>query len=201
MRIGYFGGSFDPPHVGHLAMARAAAAAFSLDRILFVPTAHQPLKPNGAAASFDDRFAMTKLLCDQDAAFEVALLEEARADGAPNYTIDTLQRLRSTLTEEDSLFVLVGADAFLGLRQWREPDELLRAAEWIVVSRPGFSLADLAPLGLSAEQRSRVHLLEGLNEPTSATGIRELLAQGDNCAAFLPPDVVDYIRSRQLYSA
>ncbi len=86
MRLGYFGGSFDPPHLGHLAVARAAADAFALDRVLFVPTAHQPLKPTGATASYADRLAMVSLLCADDPRLAASDLEAPLPDHAPNYS-------------------------------------------------------------------------------------------------------------------
>jgi nicotinate-nucleotide adenylyltransferase len=202
MRVGFFGGSFDPPHNGHLAVARAAAEAFHLDEVLLVPTASQPLKPAGAQASFDDRLAMTQLLCADanrttpDLPLKASSLEAPRSDGRPNYTVDTLRRLR-TEHPANQLFVLVGADAFLGLRDWRSPEQLLRLAEWIVVSRPGIALDSLQ---LTPEQRPRVHLLQTVNVPVSATALREKLAHRQDCSAELAPAVLAYIRERHLYT-
>jgi nicotinate-nucleotide adenylyltransferase len=212
MRLGYFGGSFDPPHLGHLAVARAAAKAFALDRVLFVPTANQPLKPTGSSAPFADRLAMVSLLCASEPTFEVSDIEAPRPDHSPNYTVDTLTQLRSTLAPEDEIFVLVGVDAFLDLRRWREPGQLLTLAQWVVFSRPGvlFSLAnflvdDLAPLTLNPAQQARVHHLDTLAEPASATRIRSLLhslpASEPELLTLLPPTVLDYIRTHHLYTA
>jgi nicotinate-nucleotide adenylyltransferase len=200
MRLGYFGGSFDPPHLGHLAVARAAADAFALDRVLFVPTANQPLKPTGSSAPYADRLAMVSLLCASESTFEASDLEAPRPDHSPNYTVETLTQLRSTLAPEDEIFVLVGVDAFLDLRRWREPNRLLTLAQWIVFSRPGV-LFDLAPLQLTAAQRARIHQLDTLAEPASATRIRELLRSGEDCAGLLPPALLHYIRTHHLYSA
>jgi nicotinate-nucleotide adenylyltransferase len=204
MRIGFFGGSFDPPHLGHLGIGQAAAKAFSLQRILFAPTGRQPLKTDGASASFDDRLTMVSLLCQLQQPssrlhFEPSSLDAPRADGSPNYTVDTLSKLRSTYSTDDSLFVLVGADAFLDLRRWRSPDTLLQLAEWIVVSRPGVSLQQLQTLNLTPQQLSRVHLLEGIHEPASATNIRELLKSGSDCSGLLPGSILNYIRAHHLY--
>jgi nicotinate-nucleotide adenylyltransferase len=204
MRIGFFGGSFDPPHLGHLGVGRAAVEAFSLDRILFAPTGRQPLKTNGASASFDDRLAMVSLLCDLQPPsprlhFEASSVDAPHEDGSPNYTVDTLSKLRGTYSTEDSLFVIVGADAFLDLRRWRSPDSLLQLAEWIVVSRPGVSLQQLQNLNLTSGQLSRVHLLEDVHEPASATDIRELLRVGSDCAGLLPGSILNYIRAHHLY--
>ena len=206
MRIGFFGGSFDPPHLGHLAVGRAAAAVFSLDLILFAPTAYQPLKPGGATASFEDRLAMVALLCDLQpthatSRFEASSLDAPLPGDAPNYTINTLSGLRSMIASDDSIFVIVGADAFLDLRRWHSPDALLELAEWIVVSRPGFSLQQLDTLGLTPAQFQRVHLLEGIHEVASATAIRILLNAGSDCADLLPPSVLSYIRAHHLYGA
>jgi nicotinate-nucleotide adenylyltransferase len=204
MRLGYFGGSFDPPHLGHLAVARAAADAFSLDRVLFVPTANQPLKPTGASAPYADRLALVSLLCASESTFEASTLEVPHPDHSPNYTVDTLNQLRSTLAPEDDIFVLTGADAFLDLRRWREPDQLLTLAQWIVLSRPGFSLDDLAPLELTSAQRARIHILDTLAEPASATHIRQLLrslpASDPELLTLLTPTVLSYIRTHRLYA-
>lgn len=222
MRIGFFGGSFDPPHLGHLAVGRAAADAFQLDRVLFAPTARQPLKPDGASASFADRLAMVTLLCKAGEAtspsgpaglpgqrpgrtvFEPSPLDAPLPDGSPNYTVDTLARLRRQCLPEDHILVIVGADAFLELRRWRDPDTLLSLAEWIVVSRPGFSLRQLHSLTLSTQQQERVHLLEQVHETASATGIRALLGQEvhiSDAEQLLPSSVLAYIRSHHLYGA
>ena len=221
MHIGFFGGSFDPPHLGHLAVARAAADAFDLDRVLLAPTARQPLKPRGASAGFADRLAMVTLLCeaaasaeDPDASetspkdpsrpplFEPSSLDAPRPDGSPNYTVDALTRLRQELSPEDRILVIVGADAFLDIRRWRSPETLLRLADWIVVSRPGFSLRQLDALALSTEQQARVHLLERVHEPASATGIRALLRHGpvgSSVRPLLPASVLEYIHTHRLY--
>ncbi len=204
MRIGFFGGSFDPPHLGHLAVGRAAAQAFSLDRILFAPTGRQPLKTNGASASFADRLAMVSLLCELQpsgtrSCFEPSSGDAPHADGLPNYTVDILFKLRADYSTDESLFVIVGADAFLDLPSWRSPDVLLELAEWIVVSRPGVSLQQLQSVNLTPGQLSRVHLLEDVHEPASATDIRELLSTGSDCSGLLPRSILNYIRTHHLY--
>jgi nicotinate-nucleotide adenylyltransferase len=204
MRIGFFGGSFDPPHLGHLAVGRAAADAFSLDRVLFAPTGRQPLKPDGPSASFEDRLAMTSLLCklqpaDARCCFKPSTLEAPRADGKPNYTVDTLLTLRGQCSIDDSLFVLIGADAFLGLPGWKSPDALLNLAEWIVVSRPGVAPQKLDELDRKPGRVGRVHLLEYVHESASATNIRALLKADSDCAGLLPPSILHYIHAHHLY--
>lgn len=199
MRLGFFGGSFDPPHRGHLVVARAALAAFRLDRVLLAPTGLQPLKRKGAETPFRDRLNMVELLCGAADALEPSIIDGPLDDDAPNYTIDTLARLRATLPAEAELFVIIGADSFLTMRQWRKPDELLIAAEWIVVSRPGFDLRALDSLALTAEQRRRVHPLEGVAEPISATEVRACLHAGEDCGKLVTEPVLAYILAHHLY--
>lgn len=200
MRVALFGGTFNPPHRGHLSIARAAADAFHLDAVLFAPAGRQPLKCSGGSTSFADRLAMTALACvdSGDRRLQYSILDAPRADGLPNYTVDTLAELERT-HPFDTLFNLVGADSFLDLPRWREPSRLLELAEWIVAARPGFSLDDLSPLGLTADQRSRVHLLRSTDEDISATDLRRRLQTGEDCHGVLPDAVSAYIRSHGLY--
>ena len=198
MRVALFGGTFDPPHRGHISIAAAAADAFRLDSVLFAPVGHQPLKPGGTSASFADRLAMTSLACNEDERFQASSLDSPRPNGLPNYTVDTLAELQRTMPDA-MLFNLVGADSFLDLPRWRQPDRLLELAEWIVVSRPGFSLDDLSSLHLSAHRRARVHLLQSVHEDVSATNLRQRLHTGDLCADLLPVAVSNYIQAHRLY--
>ena len=164
-RVAFFGGSFDPPHNGHLAVARAARAAFALDAVLFAPVGVQPLKPEGPAASFEDRVAMTRLAIAGEPGFQVSLADAPKSPGAPkpagdhtsapktsahdtpdytpNYTIDTLERLRASLAPDCALFCLMGVDSFYGLHRWHRAAELPFVASLIVASRPGQPLQDL----------------------------------------------------------
>jgi nicotinate-nucleotide adenylyltransferase len=198
MRIALFGGSFDPPHKGHIAIAKAAADEYSLDRVLFAPVAHQPLKTDAAAAPFADRVAMVELACKVDPRFFASEVDAPRLDGGPNYTVYTLRVLHDRMPQAE-LFNLVGADSFLKLREWFDPEGLLEVAEWIVVSRPGYSLDDIAALGLTRTQRKRVHLLETVEEDISATELRERLEIGDSCVDLLAPSVAAYVEAHQLY--
>jgi nicotinate-nucleotide adenylyltransferase len=198
MRVALFGGSFDPPHHGHIAIATAAADAFELDSVLFAPTGHQPLKPEGASASFDDRLAMVELVCAQDPRFVVSNLDSPRPDGMPNYTVETLTTLKEMMPEA-KLFNLVGADSFLDLPRWHLPERLLELAEWIVVSRPGFPIGSLSELGFTPNQRGRIHLLQTVQEDVAATNLRERLEAADPCSDLLPSSVVGYIRAHRLY--
>ena len=158
MRVAFFGGSFDPPHLGHLAIARAARDAFHLNIVLFAPVGAQPLKPEGAAAGFEDRLAMTRLAIKDEPGFAVSLADAPKTHGnrdlMPNYTLETLDGLRAEFKPETALYCLMGADSFFGLRHWHRAAEIPYAASLIVASRPGQPLDGLKaalPEGLTLE--------------------------------------------------
>jgi nicotinate-nucleotide adenylyltransferase len=167
-RVAFFGGSFDPPHLGHLAVARAAQEALGLDAVLFAPVGAQPLKPRGSTAAFVHRAAMTQLAIAGDPGFSLSLADEPKPSGEPNYTLDTLLRLRDELPAGSALYCLMGADSLAGLSHWHRAAEIPFAAPLIVASRPSQSrwrLADLSatlPAGLT---------IEALPQPDSATGL------------------------------
>lgn len=214
-RLALFGGTFDPPHLGHLRIAAAAASHLALDRVLFAPTGRQPLKSTPPDATFAQRLAMTQLACDEanassgEECFYAIALDAPHPSGQPNYTVDLL----AALAEEhprSQLFHIVGADSFLTLPQWRSPARLLTLAEWIIVSRPGSSLDDSqlrATLAAalhaqpSAQQIARLHLLTGIAEDISASELRQRLAAGQDTSALLPATVAEYIHQHHLYRA
>lgn len=153
-RVAYFGGSFDPPHLGHLAVARATREALRLDVVLFAPVGAQPLKVWGSTASFDDRVTMTRLAIADEPGMTLSLADAPTETGAPNYSIETLARLRVELPAHCKLFCLMGADSFLSLRRWHRAAEIPFVAPLIVASRPGQRLDDLRaalPDGLTME--------------------------------------------------
>lgn len=157
-RVAFFGGSFDPPHLGHLAVARAARSALALDKVLFAPVGMQPLKKDGSAASFEDRLAMTRLAIANEPGFEISLADAPKpADGRqsnPNYSIETLKSLRGSLPQEATLFCLMGADSFFTFHHWHRAAEIPFVATLIVASRPGQPLEkmkDALPAGLTLD--------------------------------------------------
>jgi nicotinate-nucleotide adenylyltransferase len=145
MRIAFFGGSFDPPHRGHMAIAHEAIERLSLDRVLVAPAGAQPLKSGAHLSSFEDRLAMVRLAVQGDPRLAASAVDGPRPDGRPNYTLETLMELRRTLAGGDALFCLLGADAFFSLRQWHRSSELLLFCDFIVAGRPGFSLKEISP--------------------------------------------------------
>jgi nicotinate-nucleotide adenylyltransferase len=198
-RVAFFGGSFDPPHLGHLAVARAARTGLELDRVLFAPVGTQPLKSRGATASFEDRLAMTRLAIAGEPGFEVSLADAPSASGVPNYSLETLEGIRAELGSGCRLYFLMGADSFLSLKKWHRASEIPFAAPLIVASRPGEHLEGVRaalPEGLAIEAaperdrmagnvevrtfeiqnglgaRAEFYLLPGLDYEISATSIR-----------------------------
>jgi nicotinate-nucleotide adenylyltransferase len=137
MRIAFFGGSFDPPHNGHLGIARAAQRALDLDTVLFAPVGRQPLKPAGPAAGFEERVAMTRIAIAHNPHFELSLIDAPVIGSlAPNYTADTLQHLRQSLPPDTELYLLLGSDSFTALSKWHRAAEIPFLANLIVASRP-----------------------------------------------------------------
>jgi nicotinate-nucleotide adenylyltransferase len=150
MRIALFGGSFDPPHSGHIGIAMAAVERLHLDRVLMAPVGRQPLKRDQTQSPYEDRLVMVQLACAGHPPLAASAIDAPRMDGRYNYTCDTLQHLRETRPPEsfpeDELFCLVGADSLQTLRHWHRAADALMLAQWIVAARPGFTLDALEAL-------------------------------------------------------
>jgi nicotinate-nucleotide adenylyltransferase len=239
MNIGLFGGSFDPIHRGHLALAQAAADRYELRQVLFVPANIPPHKQKHPLTPFIHRYAMVTLATSDERRFVPSPLEAPefattqvetaaigrsakRSNASANYSIDTVRKLKATLKKSDRLFFLIGIDAFRDISKWREAGALLAECDFIVASRPGFSLRDVAeslpedlrppaavtrPFHKQAAKGDLVlpgvtlRLLEGVHQSVSATAIRETAAAGKPLARWLDPRVADYVRKEGLYRA
>jgi nicotinate-nucleotide adenylyltransferase len=229
MNIGLFGGTFDPVHRGHLALARAALEQYKLHRIHFVAANVPPHKQRQPLSPFVHRFAMLALATAEEKAFVPSLLEAPedavpirKSQEKPNYTIDTVRRLKQSFKASDKLFLLIGMDAFADISQWYQPEALFRECEFVVASRPGYSLADVAnALPESLRPRPEVtrpfqkqaatgdlvlkgatiHLIADLKQPASATAIRQAAAAGKPLGRFVDAAVAEYIRKMGLYKA
>jgi nicotinate-nucleotide adenylyltransferase len=222
MKIGVFGGTFDPVHRGHTALARAAQEKFQLARLHFVPAHIPPHKQKRPITPFLHRYAMICLATAAEKSWLPSLLEAPgnAPESRPSYTVETLRRLRFTLKKADELFFLMGIDAFLDIAKWHESTALFAECAFIVASRPGHSLADVAaalPEKLRPAQKVtapfqrqratgdlilpgvRVHLLDSVNNNTSATAARQAAAAGRPLGKLLDPAVADYIRKHNLY--
>jgi nicotinate-nucleotide adenylyltransferase len=232
MNIGLFGGTFDPIHRGHLALARAASECYKLSCILFVPANVPPHKQQQPLSAFAHRYAMIALATAQEKDFSPSLLEapedfqggslgkEKTGAPRPNYTIDTVKCLKQTFKRADRLFLLIGIDAFEDIAKWHQAEALFRECEFIVASRPGYSLADVAnALPESLRPRKEVtrpfhkqaatgdlvlkgvsiHLLDQVYQAISSTAIRQAAAAGKPLGRFVEPAVADYIKKMGLY--
>ena len=225
MNIGLFGGTFDPVHRGHVALARAATERCKLHRVYLVPANSPPHKQKQPLTPFVHRFAMLALVTANEKAFVPSLLEapeegESRKKDKPNYTIDTVRRLKQSFKGRDRLFLLIGMDAFAEIAQWHQAESLFRECEFIVAGRPGFSLADVAN-ALPEKLRPRpevtkpfhkqvatgdlvlpgasLHLVEDLHQSASATAIRQAASSGKPLGRFVEPAIAEYINKMGLY--
>jgi len=243
MNIGIFGGTFDPIHKGHLALALSARERCELGRIYFVPTNIPPHKSSQPVASYFHRYAMTALAVQSEKTLVPSLLEspaeaafpnntddkkdkdkKAPRGGsvaAPNYSIDTIRTLKRSLKKADRLFFLIGIDAFKDIAKWREAEALFGECDFIVASRPGYSLADVAG-ALPEKFRPRaevtkpfarqpargdlvlpgvtLHLLDDVNQKISATEIRAAVKAKKPIRKFVPESVEEYIKKEGLYA-
>lgn len=186
-RIAIFGGTFDPIHEAHLAVAREAADAFSLDRVLFVPAKSPPHKLADLHAGFSDRMRMVELACMADSRFEASRLEDRPGR---SFSFDTAVLVRRHFGDSAQLFFLIGADAFAEIRSWHRWQELVKLVEFIVVSRPRRDF--------DVPEGANVHRLDTLELPVSSSAIRKRLECGELDVP-IPEAVLDYIREHGLY--
>jgi len=201
VRIGLFGGSFDPIHFGHVALARAARSELDLDQVLFLPTAQPPHKPEHEPAPGLARYAMVELALLAEEGLFASPFEWT--PGQEAYTVDTVAHFRREWPSA-RLFLLIGSDSLLDLPSWRRWRELVAAVDLAVAVRSGFAGETLAS-GLVPELRARVaagavHFLTHPPLPFSSSEVRDFLAQGaEPPAGSLPPLVLDYARKYRLY--
>jgi nicotinate-nucleotide adenylyltransferase len=194
-RIGVLGGTFDPIHYGHLAIAEEARVAMEFDYVLLVPAGQQPLKHGSHVATPEQRLAMTRLAAAGNPGLRVSPLEVER-DG-PSYTVTTLEQLRRTVGGE--LHFILGADALADLHRWRQAARLIELAWLVAIARPGFA-PDLAALDARLPGASkRVTVLEGPQLDISSSALRERLAIGRPVRYLLPDAVLAYIEEHRLY--
>jgi nicotinate-nucleotide adenylyltransferase len=234
MKLGLFGGTFDPIHRGHTALAAAAREKFQLTRVYFVTNNIPPHKQKQPQSPFAHRYAMVALATAAEKAFVPSLLEapeetapEAGAKKAgksvtPSYSIDTIRRLKSQLKPADELYFLLGIDAFRDISKWYKAEELFAECKFIVASRPGYSLADVAnalpeklrpaanvtkpfekqeAIGDLVLPRATIHLLGNVHHAISATSIRQAIEAGRPITKWVDPAVADYIKKTGLYKA
>jgi len=215
--VALFGGTFDPIHAGHIAVAQAAQRRFHLDAVYFVPSARPPHKSKPALTPFIHRYSMVALACAGHAAFVPSLAEAPVESSASHifYTIDTVRRFRRE-HPDDRLYFIVGADQFLEIPTWRQYESLLDACDFIIASRPGFRL-DALRLVIPPEKlgratgsgssdphkitlrKSEIHLLTTVSSHISSTEVRHRLLKHQSIHGLVPAPVEEYILGQALY--
>jgi nicotinate-nucleotide adenylyltransferase len=192
--VGLMGGTFDPIHVGHLAIAEEARDALGLDRILFVPAGQPPHKPSDAVTTVEHRVAMVELAIAGNDAFELSRIEVDRP--GPSYTVDTVEALAATA----DLTVILSVETFAELPSWHEPERLFAAARLAVVPREGYPAPDPEWLAATFPGREdRVTYLEGPRLGLSSTALRARVGTGRSIRYLVPDSVEAYIAANHLY--
>jgi nicotinate-nucleotide adenylyltransferase len=197
-RVGIYGGTFDPIHNGHLAIAEEACWALGLARLYVVPAARQPLKNGPQGASPEQRLAMAQLACADNPRLVVSDLELRRPP--PSYTVDTLRSFRELLGSAVELYFILGADALASLSRWHRAHEIIDLARLAALTRPGVTL-DLEQLEREIPgMMARTTLIEGPLLDISGTDLRRRLAEGRPVRYQLPEAVREYVQAHGLYS-
>jgi nicotinate-nucleotide adenylyltransferase len=181
-RIGVFGGTFDPVHVGHLAIANAALEELDLDRVYFVPARRSPLKEAGPIASAEDRLAMLTAAIGGEPRFRISRAELDRE--GPSFTVDTLAGMR----DEGELFLILGADAYAEFAKWREPQRIRDLATIVLAARPG---VPNAPTG--------ARMLDSPLMDISSRELRARAARGRSLRYLVVEPTLRYIEEHRLY--
>jgi nicotinate-nucleotide adenylyltransferase len=191
VKIGFLGGSFDPIHFGHLMAAQDAYEQHQLDRLILVPAAQAPLKPNDVQSSIEDRLAMLRAAVEWDKRFEISDFELKR--GGVSYTIDSARHFRA-LYPKDELYWVVGGDQLPQLHRWKDITELARLVEFIFLERPGYPIKARPEIpGL------RLHRCDGHLLAISSTELRERTRKNLSLDYFVPHKAIVYIKEHSLY--
>ncbi len=202
MRIGLFGGTFDPPHHGHLLAASDAFEALQLDRLVWIPASQQPLKVGAMCATAADRLAMVRLAVGDDSRFEVDSIEIERA--GLSYTVDTVEAFAGRYPGDD-LVVLLGADVLSTFAKWREPRRIASMARLAILHRAvnGGAVEKAAVAGvvraITGDDLPAPVVLDTRRVDLSSTEIRERVRQGRSLHGYVPDAVARYVREHALY--
>ena len=194
-RVGVFGGTFDPIHNGHIAVARSAFEALDLDQVLFVVTSDQWLRESPPVASAADRFHMVELAVDNVLEFTASDVDIIREGST--YTVDTLRDIREQIDDLAELFLIVGADSASSMNRWKDAEQIGGLAKSVAVGRPGQAFA-IETLD-DSHPASGAEYVEGPMLDVSATQVREFLSAGEAIDELVDEPVVEYIQKHGLY--
>ena len=198
MKIGVLGGTFDPIHRGHLAIAESARAKLSLAEVYFVPAARTPMKEDGSILAAEHRVRMVRLAIADYPYFKLSMIEIDRP--GPSYTVDTIAELRDNLGVENELFFIIGWDSLIQFPRWRQPERIIQICHLVAVPRPGYSLPDVGPLEAAIPGLSqRLIILDEPKIDISATEIRQRAKSGESISHLVPEAVEGYIKENKLY--
>jgi nicotinate-nucleotide adenylyltransferase len=191
MRIGVMGGSFDPPHDGHIALARHAARQLGLDHVVLVPVGTPPHKPDGPAMSAERRFAMVQAAVAADSDLEASRIEIDRT--GPSYTADTMEAMAAQHPDA-ALWFILGADQLAGFGEWNRPDRIVQLARLAVARRPGAADPRAGDIG-GTVVRGHVDVVEMPEVPVSSTMVRARLSRGEGVRDLVPDSVADMLEA------
>jgi nicotinate-nucleotide adenylyltransferase len=195
VRLGVLGGTFDPVHLGHVAMAEAAADCAGLDMVLLIPASVPPHRAAALAAA-EERLEMCRLAVIGHSRLQVSDLELRRS--GPSYTVDTLEQLTREHPDDD-LHLLLGWDAAREIGAWHSPGEVMRLARLVIVSRPGYAPPSAAALKASGIEPARALLCDTATPDVESTDVRRLIERGAPVTGLVGPAVQAYIRDHGLY--
>ncbi len=198
-RLGIMGGTFDPIHIGHLAIAEQAREAMRLDAVIFIPTGTPVFKRDRVVSPASDRLEMCRLAVESNPFFDVSDIEIRR--GGDTYTVDTLRQLRAHYPSNVELWFITGADAVASIVAWRESAAIADLAKLIAVTRPGFPLTDERRREIASAGNFDVRYMEATALSVSSSDLRRRVAEGRSIRYLTMARVRDYIDAHALYRA
>jgi len=196
-RYGIFGGTFNPPHIGHSILAENMREQLSLDKVIFIPSGVPPLKESKDLLSAEHRLKMTKIAFERDPNFEVCNIEIADSlSGKKSYTVDTIKKLYDLYKNDFvKLYLIIGIDNLIDFPKWKDPGKLFTLSEVIVMNRPGFTVQDVDAEFSEKAKYANVPMLE-----ISSTKIRECASAGRSIKYLVFPEIEQYIAENELYN-
>ena len=193
MSICLYGGTFDPPHLGHLAIAEYIRDNLNIETVIFIPAYIAPHKIKYSVSSVEDRLKMLQLTISDHSGLQISKVEIQRK--GVSYSIDTIRQIKEEMDiRSKDLYLLIGADSLLEFHTWRDPDKILEESSVLVAGRPGFDIREI-----SEEFRNKIQMVSAPLIDISATMIRRRIREGKSIRSLVPALVEDYILRKGLY--